>query len=386
MKDVDPRSVKDILKEMKDLSELMVDLAYSAVLYDDEDIAEEVLRLEEQMDGLLYHARVAAMLGARNPRQAKALSGVLQIVSSAEKVSDAAGDIAKVVLLKLELPRELKADLSLAEETIVRLKVKKDSKLAGKTLAKLRLETETGMKVIAIRRGLEWIFDPKKNTRLLREDIIFARGPSENIPHFYELASGEKYQRREYIPHEKIAPLEKAVDLIIEMKNLSELATSLAYSAVLFNNEEIAHEVKTIEEEMDNLHHQLGIYAFESAKYVEDVSKLRGLLHLSESSEAISDAAYSMADIVLREIEPHPAFMLAVRESDEIISRVVVGKRAQIADKKIKDLHLETEIIAIRRGEKWIFNPKDETVIKGNDSLIVKGTRMGEELLLKICR
>ena len=50
-----PRNLKDLLIEMKDTSELMVDLAYSAMVYDDEDIAEEVIRLEEKIQilGLL---------------------------------------------------------------------------------------------------------------------------------------------------------------------------------------------------------------------------------------------------------------------------------------------------------------------------------------------
>ncbi|HEY3360999.1 MAG TPA: potassium channel protein, partial [Methanosarcina sp.] len=34
-----PKNLKDLLTEMKDTSELMVDLAYSAMIYDDEDIA-----------------------------------------------------------------------------------------------------------------------------------------------------------------------------------------------------------------------------------------------------------------------------------------------------------------------------------------------------------
>ncbi|HWR25590.1 MAG TPA: PhoU domain-containing protein, partial [Methanosarcina sp.] len=57
-----PRNLKDLLTEMKDTSELMVDLAYSAMIYDDEDIAEEVLNLEDKMDTLDYHMKMAAML------------------------------------------------------------------------------------------------------------------------------------------------------------------------------------------------------------------------------------------------------------------------------------------------------------------------------------
>ena len=41
------RNVKDILVEMKDTSELMIDLAYSALLTNSQDIADEVEDLED---------------------------------------------------------------------------------------------------------------------------------------------------------------------------------------------------------------------------------------------------------------------------------------------------------------------------------------------------
>ena len=39
-------SIKNILIEMKNMSELMVDLAFSAVLFNNKELAEEVLKLE----------------------------------------------------------------------------------------------------------------------------------------------------------------------------------------------------------------------------------------------------------------------------------------------------------------------------------------------------
>ncbi|RLF78739.1 potassium channel protein, partial [Thermococci archaeon] len=44
-----PKSVKEIFIEMKNIVELMVDLAYTAILFGDKEIAEEVLDLEERM-------------------------------------------------------------------------------------------------------------------------------------------------------------------------------------------------------------------------------------------------------------------------------------------------------------------------------------------------
>ncbi|NOQ33082.1 MAG: potassium channel protein, partial [Methanosarcinales archaeon] len=95
------RSMKDLLIDMKDTSELMMDLAYSAVIYDDKEIAMEVIRLEEKMDTLGYYMMISAMLSARRIDEAEALAGVLQAGAAAENISNAAGDIAKITLLDL---------------------------------------------------------------------------------------------------------------------------------------------------------------------------------------------------------------------------------------------------------------------------------------------
>ena len=55
----EPRNVKELLTEMKDTSEHMIDLAYSALLFDSEPMAYEVQTLEERMDHLLYQIRLS---------------------------------------------------------------------------------------------------------------------------------------------------------------------------------------------------------------------------------------------------------------------------------------------------------------------------------------
>ena len=45
-----PRNVKDLLVELKDASELMVDLAYAAVFFNEDKLAQEVARLESADD------------------------------------------------------------------------------------------------------------------------------------------------------------------------------------------------------------------------------------------------------------------------------------------------------------------------------------------------
>lgn len=384
-----PRNLKDLLTEMKDTSELMVDLAYSAMIFDDEDIAEEVLHLEEKMDTLDYHMKMTAMLSTRRVNEAEELLGVLKVASSSENIANAAGDIAKIVLMNMGIPMELKVALREAEETIVRVTVADESPMTGRTLGDLELDIEAGMWVIAIRRKLDWIYDPDQETRLRQGDVLIARGHDEGVPHFFEMATTTQYVPK-VIEHDKILKdLEHAVDIIVDMKNMSELSIGLAYFAILFDNEDIAYEVSALEEEMDSMKYDLQHWVLETAKHVQDVNQLRGILHLASASEAISDAAYGIADTVLRDIELHPVITLAVRDSEEVITRLKVEKCSPIVGKTFSELKLETEtglhVMAIKREERWVYAPKGHTMVQAGDLLIARGSRIGEGALLDMC-
>ena len=384
-----PRNLKDLLIEMKDTSELMVDLAYSAMVYDDEDIAEEVMRLEEKMDTLDYHMKIAAMLSTRRVEEAEEMSGVLQVARASENIANAAGDIAQIVLRDAGIPMELKLAMREAEETITRATVSEDSKLAGMNLEDIELDTEAGMWIIAIRRNDEWIYDPNHATRIRPDDVLFARGHDEGVPLFIELVTNRKYVPRT-MQHERfLIDLERAVDIIVEMKNMGELSVGLAYSALLFDNEDIAHEVRALESEMDSMKHELQHWVLETAKHVPDVNILRGLLQLANSAEAISDAAYTIVDIVLRDIDLHPIITIAVRESDEVITKLVVQECSPIVEKSFGQLKLETEtgvhVMAIKRDDRWVYRPNKRTVIKAGDILIARGSHTGEEALFELC-
>lgn len=382
------QNMKELLVGMKDTSELMLDLAYSAMIYDDEDIAEEVIRLEEKMDTLEYHMKITAMQAARSFDDAQQLSGVLTAASAAENIANAAGDIANIVILKMGIPPELKADIREAEETVTRITIEPESPIISRTLGELKLETETGMRVIAIRQGSSWIYDPEKDTSILAGDILFARGHDEGLPLFTEYVTGKPFEKRGPEPTRTLDDLDKAVDMIVEMKNKSELSVGLAYSAVLFYNKDIAEEVRILEEEMDLMKYELQHWVLGSARYVDDVDALRGLLHLANASESISDAAYEIADIVLRDIELHPIFMLAVRESDEVITRIPVMDCSPIVGKTLGELNLETEtgihVMAVKRGTRWIYRPSARTKIKSDDVLIARGSLEGETQVLEM--
>jgi len=186
----EPTPVKELLTEMKDISELIIDLAYSAILFDNQEIAEEVKYLEVRMDKLNYDIRMMAMMAARTKDDAEQLAGILQVAEAAESISNAAGDIVNLLARGKTgpiLPKILKQ----ADEQLFRIKVSKESKACNNKIGYLKVESETGMRIIAVRRDDCWIYNPQSDTTIQADDWLIARGTDEGYKDLSKFLHGE---------------------------------------------------------------------------------------------------------------------------------------------------------------------------------------------------
>lgn len=382
------RTVKELLVGAKDAAELMVDLAYAAVFFGDDGLAREVLRLEERMDDLLVELREVCMLATRTMEDAEQLSGVLSMAVSIEGIADAAEDIARVVLKDLGVPKELRDDLRHATEVTARVKVREENQLEGVPLKDLALPARTGMWVIALRRDVEWIYGPDGDEVLREGDVLFLQGPPEGVDAARELAGGR--------PHSLPAPeetgrvlsnLDRAVDLVVELKNASEVAVGLAYSAILLRDPSLAAEVGVIEDRSDDLYHGLEGWVLRAAAELEDPEVLRGLLHLASASERIVDAAQSMTRLAEQQ-DPHPIIAQALAEADEIVSDAVVGPGSEAEGVTLSELRIHTrtgmEILAIERNDRWIYRPRSSRRLQVGDRLLAVGPEEGAPRLREL--
>ncbi|TKX71451.1 potassium channel family protein [Halorubrum sp. SP9] len=379
----EPTSVKDLLVEMKDTAELLIDLSYSAVLHGSPTVAHEVVELEHRMDALQMRARMSLMLAARNPGEAETLAPVLGVIAAAEKVADAAGDIAKIVTEEIGIPSAMRSALSEGVETLVRGTVADESAYAGRTLKAIDLESKTGVRVIAVRRDEDWILNPGPTTRLEAGDVTLLRGPEGGVADVYPELSGEPFEPAPS-PEPAIDDLERAVDSIVLMKNLSELAVDLAYGSVLFDNEELAEEVSNLEIEVDALQSRFEAWTLRAAAEADDPVSLRGLIHLGVATEEISDAALAITEGVRRDLDVHPVVEMAVQESDEIITRTEVAAGSDLDGTAVVDgvpaTDISTSVLAIRRSDdEWLVGPDIDTTLRGGDVIISKGTRTSAE-------
>lgn len=185
-----PRSVREILVEMKDLSEFMIDLAYSAALFNDKELADEVVRLERRVDTLSYLLDMNAMVAVRSAKDAESLVGVAAVASATDKISDAAADIAAIVLRDICVHPIVREAFEKVEERLCCIKVESKSVLVGKRLQELELEAKMGVDIIAIRREDEWIINPKSNETIEDQDSLIVRGAPGGMTELKGLAEG----------------------------------------------------------------------------------------------------------------------------------------------------------------------------------------------------
>ena len=175
---------------MKDMSELMVDLAYSAVLFNSKGAAEEVLKLENRVNSMNYEIKKQSLVAARSYEDAEKLTALLEIAEAAESIANAAKDLADLVIKGIKPHPVFRMVMEESEKMITRVMVSPSSELANQTLGDLLLVNRTGERVISIRRGDSWIYGPDKNTLIVEGDVLIAKGTEAGSEVLEKLADG----------------------------------------------------------------------------------------------------------------------------------------------------------------------------------------------------
>jgi uncharacterized protein with PhoU and TrkA domain len=378
-------TVKGLLAEIKDVSELMVDLAYASIFFADEKLAKEVRRLEERMFEHLRQLRKISILAARSPEDAEHMAGVLEIAGAVEKIGDAAEDIARVVASGIGIIEDLRRDLRHADEIVSRVKVREGAPVAGQSLRDLNLPVEIGMWVIATRRGGDWDLDPGPDYVISAGDALLIKGPEDGVTLAREMMGAPSLPEAPEPPEVALTELDRAVDLLVEMKNSAEVAVGLAYSALLFNDRALAAEVSSLEARSDILFDELESWVLKSALEARNTDDLRGLLRLAQASEVIFDSAREMTRLVESGEALHPVIAAALVESDEVGHETIVGEGSQAQGRSIKELRIETEtgmfVLAVQRGRRWTYRPKPRFIFDAGDRVIAIGPPEGGEEL-----
>jgi uncharacterized protein with PhoU and TrkA domain len=384
-----PRNLKAMLSEAKDTSELMVDLGYASLFFADTRMADEVTELEERLTELIHEMREVCVLAARSKRDAEQMSSVLHVVSAIERMGNAAVDVSRIVTHRLGIPPALVADLAAAEEVSHRVRIRPGSALADRSLADVELPMEVGMRVVALRRGREWLFDPDGDDVLLPDDVVILRGAREGIAEVRELAGAPEWRPAAVEEDPAITDLDRAVDVLVDMKNVSEAAVGLAYSALLLRDQGLAAQVSQLEDRLDEMREQLELWVLRAAAETVDPSGLRGLLHLGAASEEVGDAAQQLVWLVEEDEEMHPVLAVALGETDDVVVQYPVAPGSLLDGAAVGGTQLGDDtgfhLLAIRRGGRYLYRPRGRITLQAGDEVLASGPRDGRPALAEQC-
>jgi uncharacterized protein with PhoU and TrkA domain len=211
--------------------------------------------------------------------------------------------------------------------------------------------------------------------------VLLFQGPEEGVNLIREVAGAPSLPDAPVTEGQPLTDLDRAVDILVEMKNSAEVAVGLAYSALLFNDRALAAEVATLESRSDILHDELESWVLKAATEAANTDELRGLLRLGYASELVFDAARDMTWLIEEGEELHPVIQMALEETEEVATESVVERGSRAVGHSLKQLQLETEtgmfVLAVQRGRRWIYRPRPRFELEAGDRVISVGPEEG---------
>lgn len=176
-----PLGVVNYLTEMKNLLELMIDLSYSSILFNDKTMAEDVFELEEKMDVLLQNMSREIMLSRLPPNEVETMLPVLKIASASEEVSDSLRNVAEVSYHKLDKHPVILEALEETKSRPYRLVANQKSPYLNTAISTDELITKTSFRLLGFKKnGGDWVYNPDKTPKIKSGDIIILKGPTRN--------------------------------------------------------------------------------------------------------------------------------------------------------------------------------------------------------------
>jgi uncharacterized protein with PhoU and TrkA domain len=188
--------VTNQLVELKNTSELTIDLAYSALLLNNVFLAEEVQQLYQRVENVNIELEQLLLSCQIRGDDARGLISLVRMGMAAERIAFAASKIAQVVLRGIEPHPVLRMMIQGANETVDRVVVSPGSPLIGRSLKDAQLPEETGWWILVIKRGDHWL-RPKASTAVEEGDILIASGYADGEEDFKQVVSGDKGSRLE---------------------------------------------------------------------------------------------------------------------------------------------------------------------------------------------
>lgn len=178
-----------------DISETMIELALAALFFKNEELASDIVEMEELMDGLNIAFEKDLLDFAQLIKSPRDLTGIMRIVFSCELIADAATHIAENILKGFEPHSILQQAIRETSEIVVREVLSEGSYFKDKTYSELQdSRYKRGFHIIAMKRESKWIYSFKPDFLFEEGDLLIGLGPLETVTAWRKCVNPEKFE------------------------------------------------------------------------------------------------------------------------------------------------------------------------------------------------
>ncbi|MBN1800522.1 MAG: hypothetical protein JW891_03400 [Candidatus Lokiarchaeota archaeon] len=187
--------IKKLYIQITDISETMIELSLAALFFNSYEVAEDVIEMEELMDGLNIVFEKEVLDLAHLSASPRDLTGLMRIAFSCELIADASANIAEVIIKGFKPHRILQQAIKETNEIVVREVLSEDSFFKGKTYEQLQdSRYKRGFHIIALKREEKWIYSFKPEFIFNTGDLIIGLGPKETLKEWRRCVNPQKYR------------------------------------------------------------------------------------------------------------------------------------------------------------------------------------------------
>ncbi len=173
------KEIEERFLELKEKAELMVDLAYSSLLYNNRAIAKEVYILENEVDRQHDELQRMAIENVLEDRDVDKALLYVRLGAAFELIADSAREIADITLRDMDMHPVFQESLRDSDTVITSAIVSRSSPFAGKRLRDIDLPGEYGAWIIAIKGRKGWKYGPDGDDVIEEGDFVIARCPAD---------------------------------------------------------------------------------------------------------------------------------------------------------------------------------------------------------------
>ncbi|MDP2666160.1 MAG: TrkA C-terminal domain-containing protein [Candidatus Diapherotrites archaeon] len=175
------KSVLDYIHEMYNRSSVAINLAFSAIILNDKELAEDVIAIEHQMNELKVELEKRVISSRVPAEEVESMAGVLEVAHATEQITNNARTIAAFTASDRKHHPILTKALSHPNKQVYKVAIKKGSTVDGKLLGEAHIEDLSGVSLVAVKQKKQWLRSHLVEGTLSAGDLLLVSGTEEQF-------------------------------------------------------------------------------------------------------------------------------------------------------------------------------------------------------------